>query len=188
MRNNNSTSFESHCSVISIRALRGQILSKTTLSNIYKCTFYFEHSFDRIGDDSGCGWRHSVVSDCFQSGANLRDTFYSVLELCTMGSTSHPCQHSCRVCTHSRNSLDSVFRISRVGSSSMGTLFRKYQSCSSLQYNATVYEHSRQLGFWRMRGSTGNFCRLCSWYSPSISYYAHISVTVDLMILRSRRM
>ena len=41
-------------SVISIHAHRVRILPRTMLSNIYKCTFYFEPAFVRIEDDSCC--------------------------------------------------------------------------------------------------------------------------------------
>ena len=74
------------CSVISIHALRERILPKTKLGIIHKCTLYFEQLLVRIEDNSCCWWWHNVVSGCFQSDENVRDTFDYVLELCTMRS------------------------------------------------------------------------------------------------------
>ena len=54
IRIDNSLSFKSHCSVVSIHALRVRILSQTGLDSIYKCTFSFEQPFVRKGDDSCC--------------------------------------------------------------------------------------------------------------------------------------
>ena len=74
--------------------------------------------FVRIEDDSCCWWQHSAVSGCFQSVANLRDTFSVVLVSCTRGSSLS--LSFCRVWTHSRKNLDSVVQISQFDSARLG--------------------------------------------------------------------
>ena len=129
--------------------------------------------FYRIEDDSCCWWRHSAVSGCFQSEVNWRDTFSVVLESCTAGPSLS--LSFCRVWTHSRRNPDSVVRTSQFDSTWLGTLFRKYQSCSNLWCISTLSAHPWQWVYERTRDKTGSSCRLCSWYSQSHSYSGYVS-------------
>ena len=106
--------------------------------------------FDRIGDDSCCWWRHSAVSDCFQSEANVRGTFFSVLELCTKGSTLPQCQHSRRVFTEKSgfccSNLAISFKVTGNFIPEISKLFKSLAYCDGLCACSTTgfRTHERQ--------------------------------------------